>query len=382
MFGYIGTLTQSRGDEGIHVVRVDPATGAMKRIQHVRVPNPSYLAISASRRVLYAASRRSTPDQPEDAIISYAIDTGSGYLTPIGQTQVPSQPAYVSLDRTERFAFFACTFGGAVGVVPILDGGRVDTAKLVLHEGASLDKQGFTIWPGGTAGGLPSGSPFPHSIRVAPDNRFVLVPDVGLNRVAVYRFDADRGLLVPNAPAWAEGSPFAGPVLRGNLGHWESPRGAGPRHLEFHPNGRWVYVVNELGSLVTVFAYDAEQGRLSSVQAITTLPENYGKYSITADIHVHPNGRFLYASNRGHDSIVIYAIHQTNGTLSPIGFESTGGEHPRNFVFSPDAKLLFVGNLTSNTIKVFEIDESTGRLKPNGTSNEVPSPSCTVFFRP
>lgn len=382
IYAYVGTFTRTGRSQGIEAYTFDPKTGGLSHFQTAEVADPSYLAISPSRRTLYAASRGDeVAGQSGSSVVAYSLDAASGRLTRLNHVLIPSQPAYIKLDRTERFALFACTFGGAVGVVPIQpDGSVAEPSEIVQHEGASLTDQGFKLGAGGRAGRYPAGSPFPHSIHVAPDNRFVLVPELGLNRVVVYRLDAERGTLTPNDPPWAEGSPLGDHRMTPDHAHWESPRGAGPRHLEFHPNGRWVYVVNELGSIVNVFEYDADRGALRNIQDITTLPDSFREFSITADIHVHPNGRYLYASNRGHDSIAMYAIDQASGKLDPIGFEPTGGQHPRNFVITPDARLLLVGNLNSNNVVVFEIDEASGRLKPNGTVNDVPSPSCITFF--
>jgi 6-phosphogluconolactonase len=379
MFVYAGSLTADRAQQGIFLYRLDPATGAMDFIQRIEISSPGYLAFSPDRTRLYAASRGNTVDGGKhDLAVAYAVDRQSGRLELLDTTPIPPDPAFVAIDRTGSLAAFACTFGGAVAAVRIGgDGKFAGPAQVIPHEGRSLSSQGITPW--NMRDPLPSGTPFPHSVRFSPDNRFLLVPDVGLNRVMVYRVDAATGRLTPNDPPWAEGAPMPASWKPSNIIHWDSPRGAGPRHLDFHPNGRWVYVVNELGSTVSVFDYDAARGALTMVQDITTLPDN-APANITADIHVHPSGKFLYATNRGHESLVRFAIDPERGTLTNAGWTPVRGEHPRSFTFSSDARLLLVGNLTSGSAALFVVDQSSGELTPIGEPGAVPSPSCLLLL--
>lgn len=381
MFVYVGVAATPQSASGINGYRLDPRTGRMEHIQHAPVPGPSYLAVSASRNMLYVASR-DEGGGPRDTIVGLSIDPASGRLTSLDSRPIPAQPAYLSLDHTERFTLFASPMDGVVGVAALAADGRVGAAQVVRQPGPSLMEQGFgpssigkVRWPYGA-------TPFPHCIRLTPDNRFALVADVGLNRVFVYRFDGETGRLSANAPPWAEGVLIGEPWRRNSNPVWDEPDGAGPRHMEFHPNGRWLYVVHEAGSVVTQFDYDAEGGRLALRQTIPTLPADFRGSSSPADIHVHPSGRFLYASNRRHDSIVAYAIDPADGRLRLIGFTPAGGENPRSFVITPDGGLLLLANLGSSAVLAFAIDARTGRLTPNGMRTEVPSPSCVALFAP
>jgi 6-phosphogluconolactonase len=227
-----------------------------------------------------------------------------------------------------------------------------EATAFIQHEGSSVD-------PRRQAG------PHAHSINVAPDNRFAFVADLGLDRVMIYRFDPQRGTLEANNPPWASLAP-----------------GAGPRHFAFHPSGRSAYVINEMKSTVTAFAYDANRGSLDEIQTVTTLPESFIGNNTTAEVQVHPSGRFLYGSNRGHDSIAVYAIDAETGRLTFVEHESTGGSTPRNFGLDPDGRYLLAANQASDSVVVFRIDAATGALTPTGHSIEVPSPVCVRIVPP
>jgi 6-phosphogluconolactonase len=198
---------------------------------------------------------------------------------------------------------------------------------------------------------------------VSPDNRFAFAADLGLDKVLVYRFNADKGSLTPNDPP-------AGVV----------PPGSGPRHFAFHPNGRYAYVINEMKSTVTVFEYDAGKGALRATQTLSTLPEGFTGNTSTAEVLVHPSGKFLYGSNRGHDSISIFSINPANGQLTLVGHEPTQGKNPRNFGIHPNGKFLIAANQDSDSLVVFRIDENTGRLQPLGRPIETPRPVCVKFL--
>jgi 6-phosphogluconolactonase len=205
--------------------------------------------------------------------------------------------------------------------------------------------------------------PHPHSIVVDPTNRFALVPDLGLDRVFVYRFDAKSGSLAPNDPAFAAVAP-----------------GSGARHIKFHPNGRWAYLINEIASTVIAFNWDSAKGTLSEFQTISTLPAGFKGSSACAEIEIHPSGRFLYGSNRGHDSLAAFAIDPATGRLSLIGIEPTGGKTPRNFAFDPTAKWIVCTNHDSDNAVVFRVDGDTGRLARAGDPVAVPYPFCERFL--
>jgi 6-phosphogluconolactonase len=253
----------------------------------------------------------------------------------------------VSVDHAGRNVLVANYGGGSVSVLPIGDDGRLGEATaFIQHEGSSVDPRRQT-------------APHAHSINVDPDNRFAFVADLGLDRVMIYRFDSQQGTLAANDPPWASVAP-----------------GAGPRHFAFQPGGRFAYVINELQSTVTAFAYDAARGALQEIQTLPTLPDDFSGSNTTAEIQVHPSGRFLYGSNRGHDSIAVYAIDADSGRLRFVEHESTQGDLPRNFGIDPSGRFLLAANQGSDSVVVFRIDGATGALTPTGQSIEVASPVC------
>lgn len=379
MFVYDGSLTRDTDKQGLYVYRLDPESYRMELVQKVAVSSPCYLAFSPDQTRLYAASRQnSLQGRGDDFLAAYALDRRTGRLELLNTAKTPLEPSYLSVDPSGRFAAFACAYTGMAGVATIEPDGRLSgQVHAVAHEGTSVmgDGREPKWWKGVE---WPSGTPFPHSARFSPDSRILYVPDIGLNRVMAYRLDPDHGRLEPHDPPWAEGAPLVDPRLPPGTSHWKDPRGAGPRHLEFHPNGRWLYVVNEVGSSVSVFDHDAALGVLTRVQDITTLPDAYRDFNMTADIHVHPNGRFVYATNRGHNSLAAYAIDADRGTLTSIGFTPTGGDFPRTFVIAPDGSLLLAGNMLSDSVSVFVIDPESGRLAPTGVINHAPAPSCLL----
>lgn len=382
MFAYVGTFDMHLPDGALTACRLDPATGRMEPFQRLGSMSPAYMTVSPSRRTLYVVNRGDGADRDAGVLVAFSIDPANGRLTELNRTPIPGPPAYVSLDRTERFALFASPFGAVAGAAPLLADGKVGEAQPLRLPGLSLLEQGFgassigkTKWPYGETA-------FPHCIRMSPDNRFALIADVGLNRVWIYRFDAERGQFTPNDPPSAEGAANTQAWSRENNPVWIDPVGAGPRHMEFHPNGRQLYVVHEAGSVLRVFDYDAQRGALQATQTIATLPADFSGSSSPADIHVHPNGRFLYATNRRHDSIVSYAIDQADGRLTLLGFTPACGQNPRTFVFTPDGALLLLNNVGSNAVVAFSIDPSTGSLTPNGTITEIPAPACSAIFAP
>jgi len=239
---------------------------------------------------------------------------------------------------------------GSVVVLPILANGLLGKATAcILHTGHSVNP-------------VRQERPHAHSIYVSPDNRFVVAADLGTDQVYVYKFDATEGMLKPNNPA----SVFV-------------PEGSGPRHFAFHPSGKLAYVIEEIGSSITAFSYDAEGGVLHSLETVSTLPNNFKGESTTAEIEIHPSGKFLYGSNRGDDSIAVFAIDQALGTLSPVEYVSTQGKTPRGFAIDPTGTYLIAGNQDTNTLVVFHIDQESGRLKPTGQVLEIQAPACVVF---
>jgi 6-phosphogluconolactonase len=240
--------------------------------------------------------------------------------------------------------------GGSVAVLPIEADGRLQPASsFVQHEGKSVNPRRQE-------------APHAHSINLDPAAKFAAVADLGLDKVLVYRFDPNEGRLVPNDPP-----------------HASVAAGAGPRHFAFHPNGRFAYVINEMHSTVTAFDYDAKQGTLVQSQTVNTLAAPHQGNS-TAEVQVHPSGKFLYGSNRGHNSLAIFAIDQQTGRLTPVGHESTGGRTPRNFGIAPGGGYILAANQGSDSVVVFRVDQNSGRLTPTGESLEVPTPVCVKFL--
>ena len=356
-FIYVGTFTgvddHGGGAAGIYVCRMDMATGALELVHTVPdVPNPSYLALHPTRPFLYAVNAVPEIDgHAGGAMSAFAVDPDSGGLTFLNrQSSCGAGPCHVSVEQTGRYAIAANYTGGSVAILPIAADGSLEPASdWVQHEGSSVnpDRQG---------------EPHAHSFTPDPANRFALACDLGLDKVLVYRLDLEAGALPANEPAFAPIHP-----------------GGGPRHLDFHPNGRVVYVINEIGNTITVFGYDQVSGALAERQTVATLPPDYTARSHTADIHVHPSGKFVYGSNRGHDSIAIYAVDAADGTLALVGYESTRGEVPRNFVIDPAGEFLLAANQDTDNIVTFRIDADTCTLAPTGHEVAVPTPVCLKF---
>src|ERR1700680_1456810 len=347
---YVGTYTD-HGSKGIYSYRFDSKTGHLTEIGLVaETENPTFLALDVHQRFLYAANEIPKYNgQATGAVSAFAIDSGTGKLSLLNQLSSRSPgPAYISVDRTGKYVLTANYPLGSVTLFPILDnGGLGDPSAFVQHKGSSVnaDRQA---------------GPHAHAIELSPDNRFALVADLGIDQVLVYPFDQSTGRL---------GEPHTTKI----------DPGSGPRHLRFSPNGKFVYLINEMLSNVTVFSYDAANGDLSKVQTISTLPKDFAGKSSAAEVQIHPSGKFLYASNRGHDSIAVFAIDDSKGTLTPIENVPTQGKTPRNFALDPSGSWLLDANQDSNNIVVFRIDQKTGRLKPAGENFSLASPVCITF---
>jgi len=349
---YIGTYTGKKS-KGIYAYRFQAATGKLTSLDLVAdTPNPSFLAVHPNRRFLYAVSEiASYEGQKTGAVSAFSIDPETGKLTFLNKiSSRGSGPCYLVVDKTGKNVLVANYGGGSVAVLPVKEEGSLGEASaFVQHTGSSVNpkrQQG----------------PHAHSINVSPDNRFAVVADLGLDQVLVYRFDPAKGSLAANDPPFAKVNP-----------------GAGPRHFAFHPSGRFAYVINELQSTVTAFAYNAPGGVLKELQTISTLPKDFAGNNSTAEVQAHPSGKFLYGSNRGHDSITVFAIDARKGTLTPLEQVSTQGKTPRNFGIDPTGSYLIAANQGSDNIVVFRIDPKTGRLSPTGQTLEVGSPVCVKF---
>jgi 6-phosphogluconolactonase (cycloisomerase 2 family) len=350
MFAYVGSFTtgkrQARGD-GIHVYRVDAATGGWTHAQHVGgLTNPSYLALSPDQRFLYSVHG------DEDYATAFALDPATGHATLINRAATGgTNGVRQALDRAGRFMVVANYASGTVAVMAIgADGALKDQHQLVKLEGER-----------GPHRTQQTGS-LPHDVVFDPTGRHVLVPDKGLDRVFAFRFDAVAGRLAPTA--------------QGSVG---TRPGAGPRHLAFHPKLPIVWVLNELDSTVSTYRWDGATGALAPLQVITTLPTDFTAYSTTAEIAVTGDGRFVYCSNRGHDSVTIFAADTDSGLLAHAGWESTRGASPRFICLDPAGRFLYAANEQGDTIVTFRVDAATGRLTPTGEAVRSASPVTIVF---
>jgi len=352
---YVGTaIYTDQTSTSIYAFRFNASTGQITSLGvAAESVNPGTLALHSNGRFLYATNEVGNyKGYRGGGVSAFAVDQAAGKLTFLNdEFSGGANPAYVVVDKTGKFALVANYYGGQVSVFPLQKDGRLGEATAFVHsEGSSVNK-------------VRQEGPHPHSVYVSPDNRFVMVCDLGLDKILVYRFDATKGSLTPNEPPYANVNP-----------------GAGPRHLAFSPNGKFVYVVCELQSSVSAFSYDAQKGALQPLQTIATLPSDFKGENTGAEIEVSPSGKFLYASNRGHDSIAVFAIDAARGTLTPIEQVSTLGKTPRNFAIDSTGAYLFVGNQDSDNIVVFHIDSKSGQLKPTGQALKVVSPTCIAFL--
>ena len=346
---FVGTYTTKTESKGIYAYEFDADAGKLTpRSVAAETPDPSWVAVHPSGKFLYAANEAGK----SSAVSAFAIDTKSGKLTLLNQMpSLGEDPCYLSFDKTGKYLFVANYSSGTVAVFPILADGR-------LGEHTAMAKDQGTTGPHKNQGG-----PHAHWIETSPDNRFALVADLGLDEVLVYKFDAAGGALTANEPAFAK-----------------LKAGSGPRHIAFHPKGKFVFAVSELNSTATSFAYDSKKGTLKEIGTVSTLPPGFSGRNDVAEAAVHPNGKFLYVSNRGNDSIAILSIDPAKGTLAPVGGVPTGGKEPRHFAIDPSGKYLLAENQFSNNIVVFKIDAGTGGLTPTGQVVEVPSPVNIAFL--
>lgn len=352
---YVGTYTGDKS-KGIYLLELDPGSGALtSRKLAAEAVNPSFLAIHPSRRFLYAVGEiNDFEGKKAGGVAAFAIDPEDGTLTRLnGHSSRGTGPCHLSVDRQGKNVLVANYGGGSVAVLPIGADGRLAEASAFLqHSGpVALPKR--------------QGGPHAHSINLDAANRFAVAADLGLDKVLVYRFDPSKGSLTPNDPPAGEVKP-----------------GSGPRHFAFHPDGRHAYVCEEITCEATAFDYDPEHGTLKVIQTLSTLPEGVKvtPKDSTAEVQVHPSGKFLYVSNRGPNSIAIFAIDPKTGELRAVGHQPTGGKTPRNFGIDPTGNFLLAANQDSDTIVVFRIDPETGLLKPTGHSADVPKPVCVRFL--
>ena len=358
MLVYFGTYTNKTTSRGIYVSRLDTASGALTPPElAAETPSPSFLALHPTRTFLYAANEIGEFEgKKSGAVSAFSIDGSTGRLTLLNQqSSVGAGPAHVTVDGAGRNVLVANYGGGSVAVLPIGTDGRLQPASsFVQHTGASVNPQRQK-------------GPHAHSIYVDSSNRYAYAADLGLDQILIYRFDPDKGVLTPNEPPFVAVDP-----------------GSGPRHLALHPKAPFLYVINEMTCTISVFRRGVWLAGMKPVQTISTLPEGQAVqqgYS-TAEVQLHPSGRYLYGSNRGHDSIVVFAVDGKTGQLTPVQHEPTQGSTPRNFGIDPGGTFLLAANQRSDSVVVFRIDAKTGRLTPAGHRIEIGAPVCVKFVRP
>jgi len=347
---FVGTYTTKTESKGIYGYEFDADTGRLTpKGVAAETRDPSWVAVHPGGKYVYAANEAGKAS----AVSAFAVDAKSGKLTLLNQ--IPSlgeDPCYLSFDKTGKYVFVANYTSGNVLVLPIGADGKLGAATANVRDEGNLGPNKER-----------QEAPHAHWIETSPDNRFALVTDLGLDEVLVYKFDATSGALTPNEPAFAR-----------------LKAGSGPRHAVFYPNGKFVFAVNELISTATSFAYDVKKGTLKETGTASTLPPGFSGRNDVAEAAVHPNGKFLYVSNRGNDSIAILSIDPGNRTLASAGGIPTGGKEPRHFAIDPSGKYLLAENQFSNNIVVFKIDPATGGLTPTGQVVDVPSPVDIAFL--
>lgn len=331
--------------KGIHVYRTDDQFRLLESCQQVQASkNPSYLTVHPNGRFVYAVNEYEPEASGSGTVSAFSFDAQTGVLEFLNsQSSHGLDPCHLCMDRSGKFVIVANYSGGTISVLPIFEDGRLgDACEVVQHHGS-----------------INVSHPHPHAVMFDPSSRFLLVPDLGLDKLMVYEFDASTGTLEPGSEAVVV-----------------TVRGAGPRQLCLHPTGKLVYQINELNSTMTAFRFD--HGVLRELETVSSLPVGFEGHNTGADVQVAPNGKFLYGSNRGHDSIAIFSI-RTDGTLELVGHQSTLGKNPRSFAISPNGEFLVVANQSSDNVVEFRIDHATGTLTPTGIELEIPEPVCVRY---
>ena len=346
---FVGTYNTegAKSDNGIYIYRLEMSTGALKPVGAAKGVNPSYLALDATQQYLYAVNETMQLEgQSGGGVSAFTLDPRTAQPTLLNQqASQGGLPCYISVDQLRRYAFVVNYAQGNVLMLPILNDGRLGPASdMIQHHGSSVNPQR-------------QGKPYAHSVVLDPTQRYALVADLGIDKEIIYEIDYAHGKLIPRAEV-------------------KTHPGGGPRHLIFHPNARYAYLIQEVDSTISAYAYHAEKGTLEELQTVPALPAGFKGHNTSADIHVSPSGKFLYGSNRGHDSIVIYAIDESSGRLTYVGHEGSGGETPRNFAIDPTGAYMLVANQDSSNIVTYRIDPSTGKLQPTGQVTQVNMPVC------
>ncbi|MDE3186469.1 MAG: lactonase family protein [Acidobacteriota bacterium] len=368
-FAYVGTYTGTPGaggnGEGIYLFEMNTATGELsERKLAAKTPNPSWIAIHPSRQYLYAVNEIADFHGNSGSVSAFAIHPGTGALHPLNTVSSEGAgPAHLSLDASGRYAFVANYAGGSVAVLPILADGSLGSAVDVHLDHASLGSIRATNAPPGSFAISGHDAPHAHMIAADPQNNFVLATDLGQDRIYTYRLNPATGRLTP-----AERAPFVA-----------LPSGDGPRHFAFHPNGHWLYAIQEESSTIVFFLYDADTGQLTAQQTLSALPQGFAGSSFASEILVSPDGKTLYAANRLHDTIAVFAI-DARGRLEHIGETSTQGDYPVQCRIGPGGSFLYVCNRRSDNITSFRIHRDTGLLTFTGHYTPVGSPASIAFL--
>lgn len=347
---YVGTYTNGKS-EGIYVYRMNLADGNLTPHSIAKgISNPAFLAIDPQKRFLYAANESNQfLGKKGGGLTSFAIDQKTGALTKLNEVSSPGVPCHASVHPSGKFVLAANYGGGNIVIYPVKrDGSLSEASDVAQHSGKSVDA------------GRQEG-PHAHCVMLDAAGNYAFAPDLGIDKVMIYNLHEKKGKLLPHGFAAIK-------------------PGAGPRHFDFHPTGNFAYVINELNSTVIAFQYDKLGGKLIERQTISTVPADFTGKNYCADVHVHPSGKFLYGSNRGHDSIVIFEIHPVSGQLRLVGHQSTLGKWPRNFGIDPTGQYLLAANQNSNSVVTFRIDEKTGKLTATGQTTEIGSPVCLKFI--
>ncbi len=350
---YFGTYTRGTTSQGIYLADLNTKTGVIGNLRVAgEAVNPSFLAIHSNGKWLYAVSEvESFRESKGGAVVAFDIRADGTLERKNAQPSGGAAPCYLVVDRAGKNVLVANYTGGSAAVLPLESDGRLKPpSQVVQHAGKSVN-------PGRQE------APHVHSINLDPSGRFALVADLGLDQVFVYRLDSDAGTLTPADPPSGLVKP-----------------GSGPRHLVFHPDGRHVFVINEMGSTITPFAYDPDTGALAPGEDVSTMPAGDTTDNTTAEVRIHPSGRFLYGSNRGLDSLAVFAVDAGTGALRSIGHEPTRGRTPRHFEMEPSGNVLIVANQGTDRVIPFRVEPETGRLAPIGNGLSIPAPVCVRFL--
>ena len=354
---YVGTYTGGKtNSQGIYAFKMARGSTALVPLGlAAETESPSFIEIDAARGLLFAVNEVDEYDgKPTGSVSAFSIDRKTGKLTLINRQPTQGKaPCHLALDKSGRVLVVANYTSGTVTMLPVAADGRLGAPTAVIqHTGSSVNAKRQS-------------GPHAHCTTFDPAHRLLFACDLGLDKVMIYEPDAVKGTLTAHSPAFAA-----------------VPPGSGPRHMEFRPDGRFAYVLNEMTSTVTAFAYDAKAGALTERQTVSALPASFSGSNSGAEIAVHPSGKFVYSSNRGHNSVALFRVDAAKGTLTFVEARETGGSTPRNFAIEPTGRYLFAANQGSSTLLVFTIDQATGLLKPAGEPVAVPTPVCVRFLAP